>query len=96
LLAGRFDFWASGELLGLNILKQQGLTKLIVPLFTFNQVDMYLACNLNLTQEKIDKWNQILKNMEKDGTSAAIEKNINNLNNYSPKTTAGMFLLIVC
>ena len=74
LLAGRFDFWASGELLGLNILKQQGLTKLIVPLFTFNQVDMYLACNLNLTQEKVDKWNQILKNMEKDGTSAAIEK----------------------
>jgi len=74
LLAGRFDFWASGELLGLNILKQQGLTKMIVPLFTFNQVDMYLACNLGLSQEKVDKWNQILKNMDKDGTSAAIEK----------------------
>ncbi|MFZ6754674.1 substrate-binding periplasmic protein [Undibacterium sp. Dicai25W] len=74
LLAGRFDFWASGELLGINILKQQGLTKLIVPLFTFNQADMYLACNLGLPQEKIDKWNQILKNMEKDGTSAAIER----------------------
>ncbi|MFZ6692514.1 substrate-binding periplasmic protein [Undibacterium sp. SXout20W] len=74
LIAGRFDFWASGELHGMELLKQQGLTKLIVPLFTFNQVDMYLACNLSMAQEKVDKWNMILKNMEKDGTSSAIEK----------------------
>jgi len=74
LLAGRFDFWVSGELHGMELLKQQGLTKMIVPLFTFNQVDMYLACNLNIAQEKVDKWNQILKNMDKDGTSSAIEK----------------------
>ncbi|MBC3884445.1 substrate-binding periplasmic protein [Undibacterium griseum] len=74
LLAGRFDFWASGELLGMDILKQQGLSKMIVPLFSFNQVDMYLACNLTMAQEKIDKWNQILKSMEKDGTNAAIER----------------------
>ncbi|MFZ6849474.1 substrate-binding periplasmic protein [Undibacterium sp. RuRC25W] len=76
LLVGRFDFWASGELLGMHILKQQGLTKMIVPLFNFNQVDMYLACNLTMAQEKIDKWNQILKTMEKDGTSSGIEKRL--------------------
>jgi polar amino acid transport system substrate-binding protein len=74
MLAGRFDFWASGELLGWEILKQQGLTKMVVQLFTFNQTEMYLACNTTMSQAKIDKWNQILKEMDKDGTSAAIEK----------------------
>ncbi|BBB65936.1 hypothetical protein UNDYM_1683 [Undibacterium sp. YM2] len=74
MLAGRFDFWASGELLGWEILKQQGLTKMVVQLFTFNQTEMYLACNTTMSQAKIDKWNHILKEMDKDGTSAAIEK----------------------
>ncbi|MFZ6744013.1 substrate-binding periplasmic protein [Undibacterium sp. JH2W] len=74
MLAGRFDFWASGELLGWEILKQQGLTKMVIQLFTFNQTEMYLACNTSMSQAKIDKWNQILKEMEKDGTSTAIEK----------------------
>lgn len=74
LLAGRFDFWATGELLGWDILKQQGLTKMLVQLFTFHTSEMYLACNTGMDQAKVDKWNQILKDMEKDGTSAAIEK----------------------
>lgn len=74
MLAGRFDFWASGELLGWEILKQQGLTRIVVQLFTFNQTEMYLACHTGMSQVKIDKWNQILKDMDRDGTSAAIEK----------------------
>ncbi|MES2106484.1 MAG: ABC transporter substrate-binding protein [Pseudomonadota bacterium] len=74
MLYGRFDFWATGELLGLDILRAQGLSKLIVPLFTFNQTEMYLACNTGMEQEKIDRLNHLLKEMDKDGTSAAIEK----------------------
>ncbi len=74
LLRGRFDFWATGELLGREIIKQQGLQKMFVQLFTFNHTGMYLACNLGFAQSKIDQWNKILKEMEKDGTSAAIEK----------------------
>lgn len=74
MLAGRFDFWATGELLGWDILKNQGLEKMVVQLFTFNQTDMYLACNVTMPQAKIDKWNQIVKEMDKDGTSAAIER----------------------
>lgn len=74
MLHGRFDFWAAGELLGWEIIKQQGLNKLIVQLFTFNQTDLYLACNKNFPQAKIDSFNQLLKEMEKDGSSAAIEK----------------------
>lgn len=74
LLYGRFDFWATGELLGLEILREQGLKNQVVPLFTFSQTEMYLACNPDMAQTHIDKLNQILKEMEKDGTSAAIER----------------------
>ncbi|GGC94695.1 substrate-binding periplasmic protein [Undibacterium terreum] len=74
MLYGRFDFWATGELLGMDILRQQGLSKLIVPLFVFNQTDMYLACNTGMEQARIDHLNHLLKEMDKDGTSAAIEK----------------------
>lgn len=74
LLYGRFDFWATGELLGKELLKQQGLSKLIVPLFSFNQTEMYLACHLGMDQAKLDRWNQIVREMDRDGTSAAIEK----------------------
>jgi polar amino acid transport system substrate-binding protein len=74
LLLGRFDFWATGELLGAAILKSQGLEGKIVPLFHFNQTEMYLACHPSVAQERIDLWNHLLKDMERDGTNAAIEK----------------------
>jgi polar amino acid transport system substrate-binding protein len=74
LLLGRFDFWATGELLGAAILKNQGLESKIVPLFHFNQTEMYLACHPSVAPERIDLWNQLLKEMERDGTNAAIEK----------------------
>ncbi|MES2069686.1 MAG: ABC transporter substrate-binding protein [Pseudomonadota bacterium] len=74
MLYGRFDFWATGELLGLEIIRQQGLGKLIVPLFVFNQTEMYLACNTGMEQARIDRLNHLLKEMDRDGTSAAIEK----------------------
>jgi polar amino acid transport system substrate-binding protein len=74
LLLGRFDFWATGELLGAAILKNQGLESKIVPLFHFNQTEMYLACHSSVAPERIDLWNQLLREMERDGTNAAIEK----------------------
>lgn len=73
LLLHRFDFWATGELLGQNILKSQGLSGQIVPLFQFNRTEMYLACHLAFDQGKIDHLNQLLKQMEQDGTMARIE-----------------------
>jgi polar amino acid transport system substrate-binding protein len=74
LLLQRFDFWATGELLGLAILKSQGLQGKIVPRFHFNQTEMYLACHTGIATERIEHFNQILKDMERDGTAAAIEK----------------------
>jgi len=74
MMRGRFDYWATGELLGQQIIRQQGLSASIVPLFVFLQVEMYLSCNLAMDPATIARWNQILKQMDNDGTSAAIEK----------------------
>jgi polar amino acid transport system substrate-binding protein len=73
LLGNRFDFWASGELLGLAILKRKNLSDKIVPVLLFNQTDMYLACNLKISAEKINLYNKTLQDMEKDGTNLMIE-----------------------
>jgi polar amino acid transport system substrate-binding protein len=75
LLYGRFDFWATGRLLGMATLKEQGLSGKIVPIFDFHQVAMYLACNLSVPQERIDHFNRLLKKMEIDGAVAKIEAN---------------------
>jgi polar amino acid transport system substrate-binding protein len=72
LMAHRFDYWATGELIGLEIIRQQGLTNSIVPFFVFEHVDGYMACNSSMEQAKVDRWNQILKAMDRDGTRAAI------------------------
>lgn len=74
LLAGRFDFWATGELSGWIILKNQGLQDQFHVLFDFNQTEMYLACQKDMAQERIERFNHILKEMELDGTVMAIEK----------------------
>ncbi|MBY0447040.1 MAG: ABC transporter substrate-binding protein [Burkholderiales bacterium] len=73
LLGHRFDFWASGELLGLSILKRKNLSDKIIPILMFNQTEMYLACNLKTKQTQIDNYNKILQDMDKDGTNLAIE-----------------------
>ena len=74
LMRGRFDYWATGESIGSEVIRQQSLTKDIVPIFSFDQLNMYLACNLNIEQSKVDRWNRLLIDMEKDGTSTAIRK----------------------
>ena len=73
LLNNRFDFWATGELLGLAIIKRKKLNDKIVPVLLFNQMDLYLACNLNFEQAKIDLYNNVLQEMDRDGTNLAID-----------------------
>ena len=74
LIYGRFDFWATEELHGKAILKKQGLSEKIVPLFRYKQDYLYLACNLGLSQSRKDRFDKTLKKMERDGSFAAIEK----------------------
>ncbi|MBC3908180.1 substrate-binding periplasmic protein [Undibacterium umbellatum] len=74
LLAKRFDFWITGELVGHAFIKDLGLKNQIVPILPLQTKYLYLACNHGVAKERIDRLNMILKNMENDGTSANIEK----------------------
>ena len=74
LMIKRFDFWASGELLGSWLIRTHGYAGKIRPLFNFKQTEMYLACHPKMASERVEKFNQILREMVSDGSSAAIEK----------------------
>jgi polar amino acid transport system substrate-binding protein len=74
LVYGRFDYWASSDLMGQYNINKTGLRGQITPLFKFHTADMYLACNLGIPATTVDRLNQILKEMDKDGTSSAIDR----------------------
>jgi polar amino acid transport system substrate-binding protein len=74
LLHNRFDFWATGELLGHYNIKKSGLTNQIVPLFKFKHTEMHLACHLSMEPQRVERLNKILADMERDGTNTAIER----------------------
>jgi len=73
LLHHRFDFWAAGQSHGMAILRKQHLEDKIVPIFRFQRGEMYLACNLAISQERIRRFNQLLTEMTRDGTIAKME-----------------------
>jgi polar amino acid transport system substrate-binding protein len=70
LEAGRFELWASGNYLGPYLAGQAGVD--IVPLYTFRETLMGLACNLSVDDEVIAQLNNILETMRQDGALEAI------------------------
>lgn len=74
LMLKRIDFWPTGELSGQYLIRQNGYRGQIVPLFTFNRTELYLACNPAIETERLEHLNRLLQEMNQDGTSAAIER----------------------
>jgi polar amino acid transport system substrate-binding protein len=74
LMQNHIDFWATGELFGKHLIRKEGLTGQIVALFKFQQSPLYVACNRSMGPERAEAFNRILKDMDLDGTSAAIER----------------------
>jgi polar amino acid transport system substrate-binding protein len=74
LLRNHIDFWATGELLGKYLIGKAGLTDQIVPLFKFELSELYMACNHAMNPQRAEEFNRILKEMDRDGSSAAIER----------------------
>ncbi|WP_249604847.1 transporter substrate-binding domain-containing protein [Chromobacterium sp. IRSSSOUMB001] len=72
LVAGHIDFWASGEFSGAYIASANRLP--IRLLFSFNTVQMYLACNPGLDERIVQKLNKTLSNMQRDGVVDALRK----------------------
>lgn len=74
LLHKRFDFWATGELLGKWLIKNGDYSGKIIPLFTFRHTEMYLACNIKMPAARVEKFNHILRDMAQDGVVEVIEQ----------------------
>lgn len=67
LLIGRIDYWGTGKLIGQHILKQENIAG-IVPVLTFNRTQMYLACNRATDQRLVNRLNQSLQTLDKNGS----------------------------
>ncbi len=74
LMLKRIDLWAAGFRRGSSYLEANGYAGRIVPVFTFNRVKLYLACNLAVPDATIDKLNEALDAMNRDGTARRIER----------------------
>lgn len=74
LLRNRIDFWATGDLLGKYLIGKAGLTGQIVPLFKFELSELYMACNRSMNPRRVEEFNRILKEMDRDGSSTSIER----------------------
>jgi polar amino acid transport system substrate-binding protein len=74
LLHQRFDFWATGELIGYYVINRSKFNGKIKPLFKFKTAELYLACRLTMGKQRIERFNSILREMERDGTNAVIER----------------------
>ncbi|MGQ5522790.1 substrate-binding periplasmic protein [Chitinimonas sp. PSY-7] len=74
LLARRIDLWATGPYEANAQIIANGWSSQIVPILTFSRVELYLACNLAVRNEVVDKLNVILNVMNNDGSAAAIDR----------------------
>jgi len=74
LMLKRIDLWAAGFRPGSSFLEVNGYAGHIVPVFTFNRVKLYLACNRAVPDASIDKLNGAFDTMIRDGTARRIER----------------------
>ncbi|MES2758348.1 MAG: transporter substrate-binding domain-containing protein [Pseudomonadota bacterium] len=74
LMLNRIDLWAASLKRGAAVLDKSGWRTKIVPVLTFNRVDVYLACNPAVPDALIDKMNAAFEAMERDGTVKRIDE----------------------
>ncbi len=74
LLLGRIDLWAASWRAGSDVLARNGWDKLIVPVFVFNSIGVYLACNPSVPDALVKRLNAEFETIERDGSGRAIER----------------------
>lgn len=74
LLQGRIDLWAASLSTGSRVLTRNGWDKEIVPVFVFNRIEVYLACNRAVPDALVERLNAQFEAMTRDGTATRIER----------------------
>lgn len=67
----KIDLWVTGYYTGAHVAAKSGVTD-IFPVWVFKTSENYLACKPSLPQATLDKLQQALDAMKRDGTHAAI------------------------
>jgi polar amino acid transport system substrate-binding protein len=70
--AGRIDLWAATSGIGPWMAKNSGIK--IKPILSFQEVQMFAACNLSMPDADISKMNDAIKAIKADGTYEKIIK----------------------
>jgi polar amino acid transport system substrate-binding protein len=74
LLLGRIDLWAASMPRGSVVVELNGWSGQIVPVLSFKQVDVYLACNRSVPDALVKRMNTVIEAMHRDGAVRRIEK----------------------
>jgi polar amino acid transport system substrate-binding protein len=73
LMLDRIDLWVNSTRSSRPLLARLGLTGKVVPILTFDQAKLYLACNHALPESVATRMHGALRSMEADGAYKAIE-----------------------
>jgi polar amino acid transport system substrate-binding protein len=72
LMANRIDLWAASIRRDTAVLTRLGYADKIVPVFVFNRIRVYLACNRAVPDAMTARMNAALESMEHDGSTQRI------------------------
>lgn len=78
LLQKKIDVWVSDRFTASGMIARRHLQQEVVPVFSFNRVDLYLACNPETQKGLVDSLNKTLLLMNADGSSERLEKRYQN------------------
>ena len=79
LMLERLDLWVNSTRSSRAVLARTGLTGQVVPVHTFRQEKLYLACNAAMAPADIAPMHAALRAMETDGSYKAIEQRFEHL-----------------
>ena len=77
LLLNRIDLWAIATRADSNMMERLTLGGKIVPVLTFNKVQLYLACNPSVPDALVDRLNTTFEALRRDGTIGRIDRDYN-------------------
>ena len=77
LLLNRIDLWAVSVRADSNMLERLTMGGKIVPVLTFNKVQLYLACNPSVPDAMVDRLNATFDTLRRDGTLSRIDRDYN-------------------
>lgn len=74
LMLNRIDLWAAGFRRGSAVMESNGWAGSIVPVLSFKKVKLYLACNRAVPDATIERLNEALEAMARDGTARRLDR----------------------